>query len=360
VDADNPLTHAMLVDKAKFDLSGLTCDKIGVSYSAFKWQANACYGRLGSCLGSQLDDVYQDDQERIAAGSPPTSLVSSFCEGAIEVGAQQAAAGTTLFLGCPLQQRHTTLLRLEVRAEDVMFVTNVAPGTIVRANASRFEALSGGGEVHLVILSTGSVVADFTVGVADCSPGLAAGPAVTASLGPWESSEHRIALFFSQTVGGHFTCVATLKNAVGGVEDHVVIQVNITDQEIDYGAQVPTDRDGQASSDDRLYASCQDLCPSVLDLMCAVVHGCWGRLGATLASLALLLGALYCCWLGVRRGAFCRMAECCCGESSAQRGRSATVDARQLAVFSVAPVAPRGGAAVKVAARCSPPRAGRE
>ena len=32
----------MLVDKEMFDLTGNTCDKIGVSYTGFKFQSSAC------------------------------------------------------------------------------------------------------------------------------------------------------------------------------------------------------------------------------------------------------------------------------------------------------------------------------
>ena len=40
----------MLVDKSAVTLDGLTCNKIGVSYTAFRNQANKCNAVAGSCL----------------------------------------------------------------------------------------------------------------------------------------------------------------------------------------------------------------------------------------------------------------------------------------------------------------------
>jgi hypothetical protein len=48
----------MLVDNTQIDLSGGTCDKIGVSYKAFNNQNNACLRLPNTCLSNQPDDLY--------------------------------------------------------------------------------------------------------------------------------------------------------------------------------------------------------------------------------------------------------------------------------------------------------------
>jgi len=48
----------MFVDKYLADLSGLSCNKIGVSYQAFYSDANACAKKPMSCLNNQLNDFY--------------------------------------------------------------------------------------------------------------------------------------------------------------------------------------------------------------------------------------------------------------------------------------------------------------
>jgi hypothetical protein len=45
----------LYVDKHLVDASGLTCDRIGVSYTAFRSQSNRCRGRVGDCLNNQIE-----------------------------------------------------------------------------------------------------------------------------------------------------------------------------------------------------------------------------------------------------------------------------------------------------------------
>ena len=67
------LSYAMLLDKSFFDLSGQTCNKIGVGPTAFKYQSDdKCGQRVGACLKNQLEDFHKEDVGRIG-----TSWVSS-------------------------------------------------------------------------------------------------------------------------------------------------------------------------------------------------------------------------------------------------------------------------------------------
>ena len=49
----------MIVDKTLVELDGLTCNKIGVSFEAFRTEYGACSNEPGSCLRNQLDDYYK-------------------------------------------------------------------------------------------------------------------------------------------------------------------------------------------------------------------------------------------------------------------------------------------------------------
>lgn len=48
----------MFVDKNLVDLSGLVCNKIGVSYEGFYSDSNSCAKKPMSCLNNQLNDFY--------------------------------------------------------------------------------------------------------------------------------------------------------------------------------------------------------------------------------------------------------------------------------------------------------------
>ncbi|CAJ1429745.1 unnamed protein product [Effrenium voratum] len=162
VDASQPLRTAMLLDRSLFDLSGRTCDKIGVSFTAFRYQPEACNRPAGSCLFSQLENFYLQDLARAQSGQSPMYMVDGFCEGGMELA---PGSGGQIFLACPLAQRHTTLLRLEARADQAMFVTNVASGRIVSAEVAAFQALAENGEAEVMVLNTGAILADFTLGL---------------------------------------------------------------------------------------------------------------------------------------------------------------------------------------------------
>lgn len=323
VSAERPLDYALLVDKAAVDLSGYTCDKIGVSYTAFKRQVEKCSRPAQSCLASQLDDIHKANVARKAQGLPPQSFVSAFCTGAPELGTTVGGgSGSTRFLGCPLEQRHTTLLRLEARADEAMFVTNVASGQIVSAVAPSFQALQGGGEVNITVISTGSVRAQFTVGVARCSAGYVSGPAVMLSLSPYATAESRIRLIASQTGGGDYECYAELYNALGALLDEKLVLFNVTDLKIDMGAQQAVDRAGKVGTFDNFAGGgdCNSVCPSAVDLACFFAHACWTKLSTlVVVSVLIILGLAFAAW-ALSRGIPCRVLRCLLCPRQSRRG----------------------------------------
>lgn len=300
VNVQLPLQNAMLIDKSMFDLSGLTCNKIGVSFTAFTNQPNQCQSPVQSCLSSQIDDLYQKDMQLLSSGQPPLYMVSGFCKGAVQLGAQVNAAGQTVFLACPLNQRHTSIMTLEVEADSVMFVTNVATGKIVSAKAASFEALMGSsGEADLEILNTGSVTAAFTVSVANCSGTVVPGPALKITLAPLQSNSYSISLLTQQTKGLNSTCTAVLLDAVGDVTDMVTFQVVVTDLITNTGAQAPIDRGGPTTGNSAVTGGdCAAMCNGLFDVACLFSKSCWSQLGLLLAiiiGIFILISCVICC-----------------------------------------------------------------
>eukprot|EP00811_Abedinium_folium_P013352 NODE_2240_length_2260_cov_6.913737.p1 GENE.NODE_2240_length_2260_cov_6.913737~~NODE_2240_length_2260_cov_6.913737.p1 ORF type:complete len:716 (+),score=196.30 NODE_2240_length_2260_cov_6.913737:235-2148(+) len=314
VNAELPLENAMLIDKSLFGLSGLDCDAIGVSYTAFRNQAERCERTPNSCLATQLEDYYLEDLERESGGTLSTLyLVRGFCEGAITLGQQEADAnGATRYLACPLEQRHTTILTLEARADEALFVTNVATGSIVSAVVASFEALQGNGEVVAVVVSTGLVTAEFTLGVDACSSVVEPGPALKLSLAPYENTEQSIALLFSQTGGGLYECTVTLYNAIGMVLEALVVNFTVTDLVV-YTPQQDVSRSGADAVDATVGGNdCSDVCPSFFDVLCFLVHECWERLLLLIFVFAAVAATMSCCCWATRRGLLCKLMSCLC------------------------------------------------
>ncbi|ETO22865.1 hypothetical protein RFI_14326 [Reticulomyxa filosa] len=54
----NYLKNSMLIPQSAVTLTGQDCDKIGVSYYAFRYQSQACLKPVGACLSNQLEDFH--------------------------------------------------------------------------------------------------------------------------------------------------------------------------------------------------------------------------------------------------------------------------------------------------------------
>lgn len=80
-----------------------------------------------ACLGNQLRDLYRTDQRRIEAGSTPLYLLSQYA-----YGNQSSVSSTSAIfrLDLPLPYSGASILRMEVAADSLRFITNTAPGQI--------------------------------------------------------------------------------------------------------------------------------------------------------------------------------------------------------------------------------------
>eukprot|EP00897_Mesotaenium_endlicherianum_P009056 jgi/Mesen1/8179/ME000044S07453 len=58
----------MLVDPGMYTLDGSECNKIGASFSAFRFESDRCHKFVGSCLGSQLEDFAQQTRAQDPLG----------------------------------------------------------------------------------------------------------------------------------------------------------------------------------------------------------------------------------------------------------------------------------------------------
>ena len=127
VTPDAPMKNAMALDKHLFDLSGRTCDRIGVSYVAFQQdQADRCNRPQGSCLYGQPDEFYLEDEQRMNQSLSPLYNVRRFCPGTEWSSAVDESGRSDVYLQCDWNtQRHTSIVRLEIAADNLRSITNV-------------------------------------------------------------------------------------------------------------------------------------------------------------------------------------------------------------------------------------------
>ncbi|KAG4974876.1 hypothetical protein JHK87_031697 [Glycine soja] len=132
-DLGRNISMWMLLERVRFTLDGIECNKIGVSYEAFNQQPNFCSSPFWTCLHNQLWNF------RESAGS------YSFSIGITEV--------------------LNTNLVLELSANDVEYVYQRSPGKIISVSVPTFEALTQFGVATITTKNTGSNIFEACIAV---------------------------------------------------------------------------------------------------------------------------------------------------------------------------------------------------
>ncbi|KII60597.1 hypothetical protein RF11_07357 [Thelohanellus kitauei] len=77
---EKAMERAMIIDAELLDLTGMECDKVGISQTGFanfgqKFNNEACKSEVDTCLRNQPLDLYQDDRIRISLNQTPNYLI---------------------------------------------------------------------------------------------------------------------------------------------------------------------------------------------------------------------------------------------------------------------------------------------
>eukprot|EP01147_Barroeca_monosierra_P001840 gene1840-4938_t len=107
-------THWLIVDKTDVDLTGHTCNKIGVNHPAFRDHGRSigCGTSTGSCLRNQPWHLVESDLARIEEGEQPRYFASRF--GSIQIGREEGQ----YLLKFVLDTNQDSLYTLEIAADD--------------------------------------------------------------------------------------------------------------------------------------------------------------------------------------------------------------------------------------------------
>ena len=222
----------LLIPASKVDLSGFSCDRVGVGYTAFKNQISRCNYKNGSCLGNQPWDLYLES-EGIRNKTRKNKLYTRgkdrgyFLEQSCEI--HERTSVNRLQIKCEDLGTHTTKITLELGADDVKLVRNIASGVILKINASRFEALTEFGRVSIDIENTGTLTSAFNIGLM-CPEGLTniRNKKTTLGAGEQKSVEFRVQSFLKE--GKMYRCTAMLWDSELNTVDSIefVIKTNTT------------------------------------------------------------------------------------------------------------------------------------
>jgi len=366
----------LVVDRMQVSLDGTECDKVGVGFTAFRSQGNACKMPAGTCLSRQPGQLYAADVARVAAGQRPLHFLSSFHATTSDTEALGTAApanGVTAsniqqFPQTPWQLRWSTqrfqsslfVIEVSASADSLRVITAVSAGRIVSVAAPTFDAGSMG-VLSARVANIGSIAARYTLSLGCPAQSLLPIPAVPLALAapvngsnplvpavpPLPPSEAVATFQLSVTSGGQSLagsgfgadgslsgCVLVLMDAQGVVTDRANVTITVTEIDHSYGGQgggqTGETAAGPPANSTGGTAACGVRCEKWFDLECAARAGiaCTTRLlqlggglagglllAAVLAKLALTFG------LCPHAGTIYRVLCCCCnrGGSSASK-----------------------------------------
>ncbi|KAK4262727.1 hypothetical protein QN277_028252 [Acacia crassicarpa] len=307
----------MLLERVRFTLDGLECNKIGVSYEAFNGQPNFCSSPFWSCLHNQLWNFREADQNRITRNQIPLYGV----EGRFERINQHPNAGTHSF-SIGITEVLNTNLVIELSANDVEYVYQRSPGKIVSVSVPTFEALSQSGVATITSKNTGEVEASYSL-TFNCSNDITLMEEQFLIMKPNEITPREFKIFPTTNQAAKYICAAILKDSDYNEVDRAECQFTTTATVLDNGTQgMPfqppeTGKNGFFDSIGiiwkKIWASikdfitgknCRQKCSGFFDLRCHIQYICLSWMVLFGLFLAIVPVVLVLLWLLHEKGLF--------------------------------------------------------
>ncbi|CAN6867949.1 unnamed protein product [Brassica oleracea] len=222
----------MLLERVRFTLDGIECDKIGVGYEAYNNQPNFCYAPYWSCLHNQLWNFHEADVNRINRHQFPLYGL----EGRFERINQHPNAGPQSF-SIGVTETLNTNIMIELRADDIEYVFQKSPGKIINIAIPTFEALKQFGVAAVTTKNTGEVEASYSL-TFDCSKGVAFVEEQFFIIKPNDVTTRSFKLYPTKDQAAKYICTAILKDSQFNEVDRAECQFSTTATVLDNGTQV--------------------------------------------------------------------------------------------------------------------------
>ncbi|GAB4835882.1 Transcriptional activator [Ancistrocladus abbreviatus] len=307
----------MLLERVRFTLDGLECNKIGVSYEAFNGQPDFCSSPFWSCLHNQLWNFHEADQNRISRNQVPLYGV----EGRFERINQHPDAGPHSFSIGITEVLNTNLL-IELRADDIEYVYQKSPGKILGIMVPTFEALTQFGIAKVTAKNIGEVEASYSL-TFDCSRGVPMMEEQFFIMKPKEIITRSFKLYLTTDQAAKYACSAILKDSEFNEVDRAECQFTTTATVLDNGTQITPfeppkatingffdsivdtwNRFWEGFTDFITGKSCRSKCSSFFDFHCHIQYVCMSWLVLFGLFLAIFPTVLVLLWLLHQKGLF--------------------------------------------------------
>lgn len=295
VPYDHPIARGgdqnwMIIPRDMVDLSGSTCNKIGVSFEGFYSQPQRCGVSAGTCLDNQLDDLYKADDAIRSANRTPTYLTSRWGKFVPNLDS------TRYILSYLPKGIANTLISLAIKADAVRIITNRSTGKILEATVLDFTTFSRDGILYVTTSNSGALVAQYSLTVTECNtPGILPVPAQQTSLEPLESWATSFQLRAQNLFSSSDHCLVSYYDSSDELLDSVVVYFNTTMYKENRGSQggnfTSTPNNFEFINGGKI--TCGQKCPGFWNIPCFVVTGCWlnvfAVLGVVVGAIVLLV-----------------------------------------------------------------------
>jgi hypothetical protein len=330
----NPINHPMvvqgpnnwlLIPKNDITFDGRECNKVGISYSAFRNQIEKCKMRIGDCLHNQIEDFYNEDIKRLAEGKPAKYLISQAkILNDAEVNFFNSNDSFTKKLSFKINGIFNTLINLEISADDLRYVVNISMGKFDFIKIENFENASEKGLLNFQITNVGKLTADFFI-FYSCSEFILPINSDRISLFSYQSQHIKKNLFTSfpknkeENTNYNHNCFLELNDINGNLLQKENIFFNTT-QIVEINKQnlinstKENEKDQKNDIDklenkENIEIDCSIKCPNFFNFVCFFISGCWGYFVRSAIICLLLVIIIFGILVSLKNGKFLKFFE---------------------------------------------------
>ncbi|KAF5954490.1 hypothetical protein HYC85_007346 [Camellia sinensis] len=210
----------MLIERVRFTLDGLECNKIGVGYDAFNGQPDFCSSPFWSCLHNQLWNFWEADMNRISRKQSPLYVVQERFE---RINQHPNSGSHSFSIG--ITEVLNTNLLIELSADDIEYVNQRSPGKILSITVPTFEALTQFGTATITTKNIGEVEASYSL------------TEQYYIMKPKEITTRSFKLYPTTDQAAKYVCAAILKDSGFSEVDRADCQFTTTATVIENGSQ---------------------------------------------------------------------------------------------------------------------------
>ncbi|XP_061337271.1 protein HAPLESS 2 [Gastrolobium bilobum] len=316
-DLGRNISMWMLLERVRFTLDGVECNKIGVSYEAFNQQPSFCSSPFWTCLHNQLWNFREADLNRISRNQVPLFGL----EGKFERINQHPGAGSYSF-SIGITEVLNTNLVLELSANDVEYVYQRSPGKIVSVSVPTFEALTQFGVATITTKNTGEVEASYSL-TFNCSKDITLMEEQFLIMKPNEITSRSFKIYPNTDQASKYFCAAILKDSDYSEVDRAECQFTTTTTVLDNGTQGMPFQPPETSINgffdsiesiwNKLWTSliefvtgktCRQKCSGFFDFKCHIQYICLSWVMMFGLFLAIFPTVLVLLWLLHEKGVF--------------------------------------------------------